>query len=395
MTARISFADLLRAGADKDKQRGESKPAPSIPSVSQPAAPEKDFSKMPNSVKRAVEDGKFPNSSLAVYLYLYSLTRGAIQPKRSVRINKPNLLAGVNLRSEKALLNNLSHLKNIGLVKITVFNGTHLGNEFEVFVPEEIWADLPTYLPTYLPTSPTYLPTYLPTDKKTVGRRVQTIENKDTCGNAKTIFKNLKNDDEPAALFESDNKVFSGMIGETKEELEEVSLSDAKLSVIEKAISEVSKKIIGRGLKSTDDVKLRELAELLVMELEIAAARTDSISSVPAFLTEHLRRRLLGKPSFQNQNKTFDAKYNDEFLPEDKTVRSAQDASVVYQAEPLTKQARETVLKTMRDYIAKGQSEFVMSLQNTYTADDWEWLSGNLSPETQKSDKRAKKQKLK
>ncbi len=32
------------------------------------------------------------------------------------------------------------------------------------------------------------------------------------------------------------------------------------------------------------------------MELEIAAARTDSISNVPAFLTEHLRRRLFQRP---------------------------------------------------------------------------------------------------
>jgi hypothetical protein len=38
-----------------------------------------------------------------------------------------------------------------------------------------------------------------------------------------------------------------------------------------------------------------ELADLLVTELKIAAGRTGSVSSVPAFLTEHLRRRLWKK----------------------------------------------------------------------------------------------------
>jgi hypothetical protein len=38
--------------------------------------------------------------------------------------------------------------------------------------------------------------------------------------------------------------------------------------------------------------KLGELAELLATELKIAAARTSNVSSIPAFLTEHLRRRL-------------------------------------------------------------------------------------------------------
>jgi hypothetical protein len=49
--------------------------------------------------------------------------------------------------------------------------------------------------------------------------------------------------------------------------------------------------------------------------------------------------------------------------------------------DPLTKQGRETVLKTMREYIEKGQREFVMSLQSTFTTEDWEYLIENLSIE--------------
>jgi hypothetical protein len=46
---------------------------------------------------------------------------------------------------------------------------------------------------------------------------------------------------------------------------------------------------------------MEELAELLVMELEVASARTTSVSDVPAFLTEHLRRRLM--PAKRKQQK--------------------------------------------------------------------------------------------
>ncbi|HLL69955.1 MAG TPA: hypothetical protein VK363_00900 [Pyrinomonadaceae bacterium] len=42
---------------------------------------------------------------------------------------------------------------------------------------------------------------------------------------------------------------------------------------------------------STNGERWDELAELLVTELRIAAGRT-TVSNVPAFLTEHLRRRL-------------------------------------------------------------------------------------------------------
>ncbi|HKC66401.1 MAG TPA: hypothetical protein VKB86_22350 [Pyrinomonadaceae bacterium] len=62
---------------------------------------------------------------------------------------------------------------------------------------------------------------------------------------------------------------------------------------------EAVKEITGRKLSSYDRDRLGELAELLVTELKIAAARTTNVSSVPAFLTEHLRRRLWKKDKVQ------------------------------------------------------------------------------------------------
>jgi hypothetical protein len=35
----------------------------------------------------------------------------------------------------------------------------------------------------------------------------------------------------------------------------------------------------------------------------------------------------------------------------------------------------------MQEYLGKGQREFVMSLQDTYTTEDWQWLSKNLPDE--------------
>jgi hypothetical protein len=49
--------------------------------------------------------------------------------------------------------------------------------------------------------------------------------------------------------------------------------------------------ITGREVSAADNERWRELGEVLFTELKIAAART-IISSVPAFLAEHLRRRL-------------------------------------------------------------------------------------------------------
>jgi hypothetical protein len=55
------------------------------------------------------------------------------------------------------------------------------------------------------------------------------------------------------------------------------------------------KEVTGNESSTADAERWGELAELLVTELKIAAGRTGSVSSVPAFLTEHLRRRLWKK----------------------------------------------------------------------------------------------------
>jgi hypothetical protein len=56
-------------------------------------------------------------------------------------------------------------------------------------------------------------------------------------------------------------------------------------------LKQTAKKVTGREPSPAERARWKEVAELLATELEIAAART-TVTSAPAFLAEHLRRRL-------------------------------------------------------------------------------------------------------
>jgi hypothetical protein len=66
---------------------------------------------------------------------------------------------------------------------------------------------------------------------------------------------------------------------------------DAALSAMIETLKTATKEITGRDIISTESERWKELADVLIAELKIAAART-TVSNVPAFLAEHLRRRL-------------------------------------------------------------------------------------------------------
>jgi hypothetical protein len=127
------------------------------------------------------------------------------------------------------------------------------------------------------------------------------------------------------------------------------------------------------------------------MELEIAAARTNSISNIPAFLTEHLRRRLSSKHDNQTPNENLGMKNISKSLEVGKLLNSDKIEVQQFIAEPLTEEGREAVLKTMRGYIDRGEIEFMMSMNGVYTAEDWNWLMKNLLPEEPKETKEKQK----
>ena len=237
---------------------------PDVPTVNKkPIAPERDFTRVANSIIRdAVAGGHFTGKSKQLYDYLYLRTRGAIKPTRTVSLTKPEMMKGSGIGAEKTLLKNVAHLKSIGLIKVDYTDGSHRGNNYEVMLPEEIGLPALRTVPTVRtpPDVRTDLPPVPPVETTVRDVRSSSLEST-TYETSKTSFKTKEkgiDDDARAQRFV------------------------AKLIDAERELT---------GKASTNDEKWDELADLLITELKIASART-TVSNVPAFLAEHLRRRL-------------------------------------------------------------------------------------------------------
>jgi len=73
------------------------------------------------------------------------------------------------------------------------------------------------------------------------------------------------------------------------------------LSDLHSILCEATRKLTGRAPKAGERGAWAELARVIVAELKEAAARAESVSSVPAFLTEHLRRKLAHRSNARHQ----------------------------------------------------------------------------------------------
>jgi hypothetical protein len=163
-----------------------------------------------------------------------------------------------------------------------------------------------------------------------------------------------------------------------KEELrlsfkDKIKSDDEAFATLNELFAKACEKLTGKSPNKSQQENWKELAELLIMELEVASARTKSVSNVPAFLTEHLRRRLM--PTKREAPKSKSNKTS----PIGKQQLS--EPIEQYQAEPLTEQGRESTLKAFDGYIEKGQKEFLMGLEDSYTKEDWKWLMKELKIE--------------
>lgn len=83
--------------------------------------------------------------------------------------------------------------------------------------------------------------------------------------------------------------------GELKTDLKRQNTDD-EAAPLARTLAQVERELTGKN--TSDPSKWEDLADVLVKELKIAAGRT-TISSVPAFLAEHLRRRLWKKEKGQ------------------------------------------------------------------------------------------------
>lgn len=83
-----------------------------------PVSPQKDFSKVPNSIAReAVPERWFKGMSKNTYDALYLKTRGAINPVNRIRATRSDLMRWAGA-SNVTLERHLRNLVSIGLVKV-------------------------------------------------------------------------------------------------------------------------------------------------------------------------------------------------------------------------------------------------------------------------------------
>jgi hypothetical protein len=234
-------------------------------------APERDFQRVPNSVTRqAIPQGLFRGKSKQVWDYLYSATRGAILPTRTVRKSRNEIKNGSGLGSMVTVDAAIEHLMRVGLLNVKPAVGSLAGNEYEVFTPEEATVSSASSTSTTSTTSLTQNLVLLDVLESSSTSITQVVENPTVSDHAKTSFKTSEQN--------TDDEAFAGL---------------------NELFQQATINLTGKLPTTGDRDRWRELAELLIAELQIAAARTGHVSNVPAFLTEHLRRRLWKKDKAQ------------------------------------------------------------------------------------------------
>ena len=240
------------------------------PPTTQPVAPTRDFVRVPNSVVRdALPAGLFKGESKKTYDALYQRTRGAIVPSRIFRATMSEIMAWAGV-SHNTLKTHLRYLERVGLVKIHYVRGDNTGAEYEVFTPEEASTSTTHHPPPNYPP-PTTQNLAPPTTQNLVGGGWgQPIDSSGGYGFDNTSFNTIERN--------TDDEAFAKFLA---------------------ALKTANREVTGREPSVSDSDRWAELADLLVTELKIAAGRTGSVSNVPAFLTEHLRRRLWKKDKRQ------------------------------------------------------------------------------------------------
>jgi len=244
-------------------------PITPVTGVAVDAAPKRDFTRAANSIVRdAIPAGIFTGKGKHLYDYLYSQTRGAITPVYSARIPTEKVMAGAGM-SRNTFRLHLERLCNAGLIEVDQRPGEHGGNIYTVHLPEEIGlqrgkggdrgdrGDPGQNLPRVQGSEPD------------PGDRGSSSMFSATYGESKTLIKTYEKTD--------DDEAFADFLD---------------------ALKKASREVTGRDVSAAERQRWAELSELLITELKIAAGRT-TVSSVPAFLTEHLRRRLWKKEKRQ------------------------------------------------------------------------------------------------
>ncbi|HEV7860797.1 MAG TPA: hypothetical protein VGO91_19410 [Pyrinomonadaceae bacterium] len=201
---------------------------------SQQVIPDKNFYRKANEAADQLDRTLNPAES-KVLDHLLRLSVGFNKKTCQVRVSK--LLERTGYRSDKTIREALRGLEKKEIIKRLTHHNSPLGDEYEV----NTYSGTPVLRCSGAPVNITAV-----------------LESKIT-GHLNTIVKD--NDDDEA---------FAGLLA---------------------LLKQVSVEMTGKISNAGEQDRWRELGQLIVTELRIASART-TVSSVPAFLTEHLRRRL-------------------------------------------------------------------------------------------------------
>jgi hypothetical protein len=299
-------------------------------------APDRDFNKRANILEReALPNGLFPGASKAIYDALYLRTLGSINPKRTVQATRKELMKWSGIKNIKTINVHIKRLKDLGLIRITYFMGEQTGSHYEVFLPKEDNPD--------------------PTQTTQTKGKPEANQKMDSDQDQKMVWVGLGKAVENKAIYEHPN---TSLKTNTRND------DEAFAAFIEKFQS-ASREITGKKLSKRETENLGNLADLLILELKAAARRTDGISSIPAFLTEVLRRQFFASRQQQPSNKSAKTKID--------TVGKSESGT--YEIKPLDEKGREEALTQLREFAG---DDFLQDFKKWYRTEDWTWLMKQL-----------------
>lgn len=244
------------------------------------AAPARDFNRRANSIEReALPQGFFPGSSKKIYDALYLRTRGANPPRPRVRASRRDFLDWTDIRNIKTVDGHLRYLMGVGLIVRHWELGSTEGSQYEVRLLEEL---------PRLPTSPHQSPP-VPTTQLLGSGNPQFLG---SGGEGQAIDSSAIYVDDKTSSFKTnteraDDEAFADLLA---------------------VLKQTAKKVTGREPSPAERARWKEVAELLATELEVAASRT-TVTSAPAFLAEHLRRRLRKADAHQIEREVGEASF--------------------------------------------------------------------------------------
>ena len=250
--------------------------------LAQPLSPIRDFQKIPNSVTReALPAGLFRGKSKQVWDYLWSVSRGSYNPTRIIRKSRKEIMKAAGIGSMVTVDAALLHLELTGLLRKVSAIGSSIGNEYEIFTPEEV-----TLLSQISPYSTSTSST--PSNTSPIQKMVHLVEPLSGTSSTTQVLQNIDSYESPKTLFKT----------KRENDDDEAQQRFAPLAGLRETFEEVFIELTGKGIEQTDATALQEIAKLLANELRAARLNTKSISKPAAFLAQHLKTRLAAPARF-------------------------------------------------------------------------------------------------